>query len=411
MKPTQSVEIGMAGRRVGELLAAPRGGLYFAYDREWLLTGFPLSPLNMQFDAAPQTASDTHKFGGLHGAFADSLPDGWGALLMDRWFRREHSIDRHRISPLDRLACLGDRAMGALEYRPALDRDQTGPLALASLYQAALQVHQGDTGEALEALRQAGGSPGGARPKVVVALSADHSHCASAFAPLADGCAHWMVKFRHQDEHRDTGAIEFAYTRMAAAAGVEMSEATLLPVTSTLGRERFFAARRFDRNGDRKLHVMTASGILYADHRLPSLDYGDLLRATWAITRHADEVKKMARLMAFNALAHNHDDHAKNFAFVFDAGRWRLAPAYDLTFSRTQGPADEHTTAFAGTGLPTRDTLRKVCAPFPFLHIDHYIEQTLDALSGWDALHVELDIAPEPARAVTRALRERRAGL
>jgi len=404
MKAVRSLEVSMAGRRVGELVAAPSGGLYFAYDTQWLATGFALSPLNMSFDAAPQTAPDAHLFAGLHGAFADSLPDGWGMLLMDRWLQREYGLDRHRITSLDRLAYIGSRAMGALEYQPSMDRDATGPLALAPLYQAALDVHEGDSGDVLGALRLAGGSPGGARPKVVVALSADHSHCASPFEPLPPQHAHWLVKFRSRDEHVDTGAIEFAYAQMAAAAGVQITEPALLPVETASGGERFFATRRFDRDGDRKRHMLTASGLLYADHRMPSLDYGDLLRAVWTITRHAGEVENMARLMVFNALAHNRDDHAKNFTFLFDEGRWQLAPAYDLTFSRTGGMADEHTTAFAGAGLATRAALHKVCEPFPFLDVDLHIEQTLEALSAWQPLCRELEIAPQEAGMIATAL-------
>ena len=405
MKPVRSLEVRIGDQRVGELVTAPRGGIYFAYDPHWLANGFPLSPLNMKFDANPQAAPDP-LFGGLHGAFADSLPDGWGMLLMERHFQHEYGIDRHRIQPLDRLAYLGDRAMGALEYRPSLSPEHTGPLALAPLYHAAMAVYAGDTATLLDALRLAGGSPGGARPKVVVALSADQQQCASPFSPLPDGYAHWLVKFRSHDEHRDTGAIEFAFAQMATAAGVQTAAHALLPVQTATGTERFFAARRFDRNGDHKIHILTASGILYANHRLPSLDYRDLLRATWAITRHAGEVEKMARLMVFNALAHNHDDHAKNFAFTCDNQRWQLAPAYDLTFSRMHGATDEHTTAFAGAGTPNRAALRAVCEPFPFLDADRYIAQTLDALSGWQTLCLELQIAPQPAHVIAHAFRD-----
>ncbi|MNV70661.1 putative DNA-binding transcriptional regulator [compost metagenome] len=168
--------------------------------------------------------------------------------------------------------------------------------------------------------------------------------------------------------------------------------------------ERFFAAKRFDRDGERKIHMVTACGILYADHRAHSLDYGDLLRSTWAITGHAGEVEKMARLMVFNALAHNHDDHSKNFAYLYEQGGWALSPAYDLTFARVRGMADEHTTAFAGAGLPTRKALRKVCEPFSFLRVDQYIEQTLDALSGWRGLCRELDIAEQQEAEIQAAL-------
>lgn len=142
----------------------------------------------------------------------------------------------------------------------------------------------------------------------------------------------------HHDEHRDSGAIEFAYPRMAAAASVETAEPALLSVASTQGGERFFAAKRFDRNADRKRHVMIASGLSYANHRQLSLNYGDLRRTAWTINRDARDVEKMARPMTFNALAHKHDDDAKNVALCY-GGQWRLAPAYDLTFSRMQGAA------------------------------------------------------------------------
>lgn len=244
-----------------------------------------------------------------------------------------------------------------------------------------------------------------------MALSQDKRHCASPFKTLAEGHEHWLVKFRAPEEHRDTGAIEYTYAQMARRAGVEMAEPALLNVKTESGVERFFATKRFDRDGERKIHMLTACGTLYADHRSPSLDYGDLLRATWAITGHAGEVEKMARLMVFNALAHNHDDHSKNFAYLFDQGCWALSPGYDLTFARVRGMADEHTTAFAGAGLPTRKVLRKVCEPFSFLKVDHYIEQTLEALSGWGELCGEFDIAGQQKAEIEGALKQIRTRL
>ncbi len=143
------------------------------------------------------------------GVFADSVPDGWGMLLMDRFFLRERGIDRRAITALDRLAYMGDRAMGALEYRPVLEKSEVdSSLDLERLYQAALDVYEGDTETTLDALRLAGCSPARARPKVVVALSQDKRRCASSFKKLAEGYEHWLVKFRAPDEHRDTGAIE-----------------------------------------------------------------------------------------------------------------------------------------------------------------------------------------------------------
>lgn len=176
MKNVTSVEVLLAGTRVGELVSVPRRGTFFAYDEQWLATGFNLSPLNMELKSAPQAAPDLSLFGGLMGVFADSLPDGWGMLLMERFFLREHGIDRRAITALDRLAYMGDRAMGVLEYRPVLEKaDADSSLDLERLYQAVLEVYEGDTETTLDALRLAGGSPAGARPKVVVALSQDKS--------------------------------------------------------------------------------------------------------------------------------------------------------------------------------------------------------------------------------------------
>ncbi len=408
MKRINSVEVLLAGNPVGELVAS-RQGIYFAYHPQWVAEGFNLSPLNMDFTTQPQKAPDPLLFSGLPGAFADSLPDGWGMLLMDRYFLAEHGKDRRDISPLDRLAYMADRGMGALEYRPVIERtaDKDG-IDLSQLYQASNAVYEGETATTLDALRLAGGSPAGARPKVIVALSSDGKQCNTSFQELPAGYQHWLVKFRAPTEHRDTGAIEYAYSVLAERAGVEMAASQLIEINASTGTERFFSAQRFDRNGNRKIHMMTASGILYADYSAPSLDYSYLLKATNAFTRNAEDVERMARLMVFNALTHNHDDHAKNFAFLHDQGRWALAPAYDLTYAPVRGYADEHTTSISGAGLATRKKLKQVCAPFRYLNPDLYIEQTLDALSGWSSLCRELEIDATQQAMIQRALSENR---
>ena len=350
MKKINRVQVFILSTLVGEL-AANRQGIFFAYDPTWIASGFNLSPLYMEFNSAPQLASEERVFNGLHGAFADSLPDGWGRRLMDRFFANL-GISRHQISPLDRLAYMADRSMGALEYRPVIERAcDEHELDLAQLYDNAQDIYQGDTGTTLEALRLAGGSPGGARPKMVAAFSADGSQCRTAFGRLPAGYEHWLVKFRAPEEHIDTGVIEYAYSIMAQRAGLRIASPRLVNVHSQGRSERFFSARRFDREGPSKIHMMTAAGVLYADFRAPSLDYADLLRATNAVTKSAFEVEHMARQMVFNALAHNRDDHAKNFAYLHQQDSWQLSPAYDLTFSSIEGFIDEHTTSFAGSGI------------------------------------------------------------
>lgn len=405
MKPVTALHVMLQGSRVGELVDIPRKGLYFSYDPSWLLKGFNLAPLHMEFSSRPQLAVDTTLFNGLHGAFSDSLPDGWGLLLMDRFFRRSMAIERHALGPLDRLAYMGDRGMGALEYVPMFEKDpDQAALDLASLYQASQDVLSGETCEVIESLRFAGGSPGGARPKAVIGLSPDKSRAISSFGEMPDGYEHWLIKFRSQDEHRDSGAIEQVYAITARSAGVEISASDLLEVRTPTGIERFFATRRFDRDGATRRHMLTAAAILYADFRMPSLDYGDLLRLTFAVTKDASQVQKMARLMVFNALAHNRDDHAKNFSFFGATSGWQMAPAYDLTFSSTSGRGNEHTTAFAGAGYPTRKVITEVCKPFSFLEPELYIEQTLDALSQWNQHCADFEVDKDQRESVLLTL-------
>jgi len=406
-KPTESLSVVMHGKKVGELTWT-RQGAYFTYIKEWLASGFNLSPLSMSFDEKPQLPSDS-LFDGIHGPFADSLPDGWGLLLMDRFFERQFGAGvRLNLTQLDRLAYLGNRGMGAFEYYPMTEKIEREVVTLSELYEASVQVQTGMTNEILDALRIAGGSPGGARPKAAVALSTDLSYAISAYGGIPDGYAHWIVKFRSVNEPWSTGAIEYAYSLMAKSAGVDMAESALLPVLSKEGGdERFFATKRFDRNHEKKVHMMTAAGLIYANFRTPCLDYKALLRLTWRLTNNALEVEKMARLMIFNGLAHNYDDHAKNFSFLYDEnqdeGQWRLAPAYDLTFSSGMG---EHTTAFNGAGRPTRKDIKVLCSEYRFLKSDDYIDQTLAALAGRQSLFEALNIKISDGKEIFDALKD-----
>lgn len=401
LKHTESLTVLKDGIKVGELHKANGKGIYFIYDQVWLATGFNLSPLTMAFNDKPQLAKDPNLFDGLHGPFADSLPDGWGLLLMDRFFN-SHFSDGTALTAtaLDRLAYIGDRGMGAFEYQPKADKTAlTGPEDIAQLYEASIKVQQGDTAAVLTKLRLAGGSPGGARPKAIVALSADGNHATSAFTALKPGYSHWIVKFRALNEPVETGGIEFAYAQMARDAGVHMAQSSILNVKMPDNTvENFFATKRFDREGDRKIHMMTVSALMYANFRTPSIDYPSLLKLTQVMTKDAGEVEKMARLMIFNALSHNHDDHAKNFAFLChepskrtEQESWKMAPGYDVTFSTALG---EHTSGFGGRnpGKPTRKRIQEICKDYKYLDADAYIDQTLAALMKWRGVFDQLNI-------------------
>ena len=328
-------------------LAEDRGRVYFEYTADFLATGLDLSPFRLPFEPGLYEHRD-RDFGPLPGVFDDSLPDGWGLLLMDRHFR---SLGRNlaEISPLDRLAWLGTRTMGALTYHPPANRDDADASVfdLHDLARQSQEILAGAAVDVLPELLRAGGSPGGARPKVLVGYSPETDDVRSGEDDLPDGFEHWIVKFAADADSPDAGAVEYAYSQMAREAAIDMSPTHLF---ETSAGDRFFGIRRFDRDGNRRYHVHTFGNLIHSNFRIPSADYADLLKATSLLTRNHQDVLRAFRHMAFNVLAHNRDDHVKNFAFLLDdtTGDWTLTPAYDLLL--TPGPGGEHTMTVAGEG-------------------------------------------------------------
>jgi serine/threonine-protein kinase HipA len=346
--PTELLTVYLDSRnqrsRVGRLAFRGRKVL-FEYDAAFLTSGIEISPLKLPLGPGV-TTPDTMLFDGLFGVFNDSLPDGWGRLLLDRTVER-YGINRGRLNPLDRLAYVGMRGMGALSYEPELgqhDADET-PLALDKLAEESASVLGGEHEEVFEELLRLNGSSSGARPKIVAQVSADKTRIIHGQKELQPGYAHWMIKFASSQDARDIGAIEYAYSLMANEAGVETPQTHLFRTK----KGRYFGTRRFDRDGDSRVHMHSLSGLIHADHRSPSLDYDMLLRATLALTRNIRDVEKAYALACFNVLAHNRDDHAKNFSFLLDArNEWILSPAYDLVFS--YGPGGEQSMLVLGEG-------------------------------------------------------------
>jgi len=339
-------------RLVG-VLAEVDHRMFFEYDASFVEEEASLSPFKLPLQVGLFEHTD-RQFGSLPGLFDDSLPDGWGLLLMDRHFRRE-GLDPHTLSPLDRLAFLGTRTMGALTYHPPREMEgNRDEIDLYALGRNAEEVLAGDATEVLPELMRAGGSPQGARPKVLVGVGADR--IISGEADLPDGFEFWMIKFAARDDVRDAGPIERAYALMADAAGIGMPETRLFEVTQGRDLRRYFGVRRFDReSGGRRIHMHTFANLIHANFRIPSTDYADLLKVTRILTRNHADVLRVFRQMAFNIAAHNRDDHGKNFAFLLPyGGEWALTPAYDLTFA--PGPGGEHTMTVRGEGRhPSRE--------------------------------------------------------
>jgi serine/threonine-protein kinase HipA len=402
-KHVTTLAVKLGGAKVGTLALDRRNAIYFQYEQSWLSAGFDIAPYTMEFTTKLQGAP-SNLFNGLHGVFSDSLPDGWGLLLMDRAFQELLGWDRNSITPLDRLAYIGHRAMGALQYEPELvDLPETA-LDLASLAMSAGKVLAGDDGTVLPQLLLHGGSPGGARPKVTVARQPAANLCMSGFEPLQPGFEHWIVKFGARSDPADMGRIERAYAAMAALAGVEMPMTELVHVGSGDDARAYFAVRRFDRSADERIHMLSLSGHLYASHRAPSLDYETILAATHRITGSTVEVAKAFRLMVFNALAYNRDDHSKNFAYLFREGRWLLSPAFDLTHSF--GMHGQHTSAVNGRGNPTREDVLAEASKAGIADAEQVIDEVATAVGRWRELAGQFGVNVEEAKSIGSSLDE-----
>lgn len=396
---------------VGRLAINDQRQLAFEYSAEWIESGFDLAPKSLPFINAAKPSLRPAEFDGLPGVFNDSLPDGWGLLLMDRALKAHRNLDPAQITPLDRLAYMGHRCMGALSYAPELlPEKDNGLIDLADIAEQSDKVLNGDSAEVLDALRIYGGSPGGARPKVTVAFSADMSVCQSGFKSIPDGFSHWIVKFRNNSRHGesdplDSGRLEIAYADMATAAGLQMPPTKLITVTVNNRQEDYFAVRRFDREANHKIHFLSLSGYAYANHRLPCLDYASgVLPAVKKLTRSDSQVATAFRLMLFNILAHNKDDHAKNFAFLRDAasGTWQLSPAFDLTFNH--GMAGYHTTSVNGAGQPKLADIQKVAEQHRIADWKQILDEVRAAVADWPVFSAERGLSKKRRAEIGKAL-------
>ena len=390
-----SLQVGRLGMRGRQVL--------FEYLPEFIAQGLEISPLKLPLRSGVMETRDA-ALEHLPGVFADSLPDGWGRLLLDRAARRQ-GLRPETLTPLDRLAHVGRNGIGALVYVPELGTiTDSIPMDLDQLADASRQVLASESDELLDRLRQLGGSPQGARPKALVQVHQSTGQLSDQHCDLGDGWRHWLVKFAALSDVADIGAVELAYAQMATAAGVLMPPVLLLPSRHGAG---YFAAQRFDRQGDQRAHVATAAGLLHADFRVPSLDYLDLARLTLRLTRDQRQAEQLVRLAAFNVLAHNRDDHAKQFTFQMDRrGAWQLAPAYDLTYSA--GPGGEHCTSIAGEGKnPGHEQLHRLAAVAGLERSDaaQIFARTADAVARWPEFAAHSGVSKATTALVAAGLR------
>lgn len=369
---------------MGRLLLKDRQ-IFFEYDAAFIQTGLELSPFKLPLKAGVTVPAD-RTFSGLFGVFNDSLPDGWGRLLLDRKLMRA-GFNPGALSPLDRLCLVGSSGMGALSYVPENPGGGLNLLDDLDEIDSEIQATLNEDDAYLDDLLPLAGSSAGARPKILINIEG----------------VNWLIKFRSQLDPKDISAIEYAYHLMAKEAGLIVPDAKLFPSRKGLS---FFGVKRFDRSGDTRVHMHTIAGLLHADHREPSLDYESIMKATMYLTKDIRQCEVQFRNAVFNVLSHNRDDHSKNFSFLMDgAGNWIVSPAYDLTFS--SGPSGEHSTMVMGEGKnPTKEHLLKLAALCNIKQDKAFaiIDQVSTATKQWDRIANDSGVSQLQRRIIEDAL-------
>ena len=332
MRQNNALQVYYDERLVGTLAMTADHKAAFQYDDEWLENGFSISPFSLPLKKQVFVPQKDY-FDGLFGVFADSLPDNWGRLLLNRLLR-SYKQNPDELTVLNRLAIVGKSGMGALTYYPEKSfSEQQKPVNLDELAEECEKILNTEYSDKLDELYYLGGTSGGARPKIMTTV---------------DG-KDWIIKFPAHVDRKDAGKMEYDYSCCARQCGITMSETRLFPSDKCKG---YFGIRRFDREADgKRVHMLTAAALLELDFEQPSLDYHSLMKLTKILTRdNKEDVENMFCRMCFNVFAHNRDDHSKNFTYLYDEinDQWRLSPAYDLTYSNTY--YGEHTTTIDGNG-------------------------------------------------------------
>ncbi len=407
----------------------------FEYTPQFVRGGVELAPLMMPLRTGPYQFANLHEsFGGLPGLLADSLPDTYGNALIDDWLRQEGRSPAD-FSPVERLCYMGNRGMGALEFRPSLRKqnskservevDRLVELASAALARReGLAVALGSEEELNEILR-VGTSAGGARAKAVVTINPQTGEVRSGQAKAAAGFEHWLMKFdgvsASFDGVRDPqgyGRIEYAYHLMARRAGITMSECRLFEE----GGRAHFMTRRFDRpDGGGKRHFASLFGLAHLAYSAPGTHghaYEDYFAAIEKLNLAPDAKQEGFRRMVFNVLGCNRDDHAKNFGFLLtEAGEWELAPAYDLCYAHNPAPgkwtaAQQMSVAGRRVGITREDFIAtgRSCGVATVPRLNTLIDQVTDALGKWEMCAAEAGVSADNTARIARALNGQAAG-
>ena len=412
------------GQHVGAVAEDRLGAVTFEYSEPFRRSGLEISPIHLPLTQSGPVAfpelQRVEAFAGLPGVLADSLPDAFGNAVIKRYFE-QRGTPAAALSPVQRLLYIGRRAMGALEFTPPLDRQASREaeeaLSVAQLVAEARRVIEGDPAVAVPEMMRVGASAGGARAKALIQWNPARARVKSAFAVPQAGDEQWLIKFdgvsAGQGGHAldkafapgPFGRIEYAYAQMARAAGIEMAECHLL-------HERDFAhfmTQRFDRDGSERIHLHSLGGLLHADYNIRQLvSYEDYFRTIRTLGMGQPAIDQAFRRMVFNLAARNQDDHVKNIAFLMGPdGRWRLAPAFDVTWAYGSNWTLTHQMTVGGKDDDfTRDDLLAVGRAFDVPHDGAEILGEVDAaLTTWEPEAKVTGLSAEQIGAISSTFR------
>lgn len=403
-----TAEIFLWKHRVGAVAEQDNGIITFEYDPEFVRLGLEISPVHLPLKLlGPVTFPELQRveaFDGLPGVIADALPDRFGNAVIKKYFSDRGRPDA-ALSPVQKLLYIGHRALGALEFRPALRLQPTTAekesLEVSELVAQARRVVEGRVDVAIPEIMRVGASAGGARAKALILWNRDTHTVRSGFATPRQGDESWLIKFDGVGDLAAPNAkaqpynrVEYAYSRMARDAGIHIPETELL-------RDRQFAhfmVQRFDRQGKTRLHMHSLGGLHHVDFNTPGLfSYEQYLRTVLTLELGYESMEEAYRRIAFNIMAVNQDDHVKNFSFLMNQdGKWSLSPAYDLTFAKGQGFTRVHQMTLAGKSDGfTRQDLLDAGARFDIKHDGRaVIDRVADALGHWSRYAKEAGVPP-----------------
>jgi len=416
---TSVIQVKVWGRTAGIASWNPkRQCATFQYAPDFVRNGYEISPIKMPL------SNRTYRFGalnrntflGLPGLLADSLPDTYGSTLMDMWIKN-NGFSVKDFTSLDRLCFIGRRGMGALEYEPAKERryEEDEDIDVNLLASLADKVsHEGEDPEVklddrrINQLISLGTSAGGARAKAVVTF--DEDMAAIRPGQSAPGNSQWILKFDTESRENKKGYcnIEYAYYLMAQDCGIEMQECRLLDV----GERSHFITKRFDRDGKEKVHTQTLCALAHYDFKIPAAhSYEDVFAVMREMHMPYSDQEQLFRRMVFNVVMKNCDDHTKNTSFMMRKGeRWRLAPAYDLTYAYDPNNywIGRHQTTINGKaeGITKADIL-KAAYEAGIKNAENTIDNIIEISSNWNE-YAKISRVPDHVTRIIRLMHERR---